>query len=198
MASTLRRRISVAKIVPNRFHQNRTVSCVMSMPRGPSFLGKLVGLFGSIALVPHLAEHHHSPPLTPVSRETTERAAKIVRDFILPHTYEFDRSTGTTTDGDRLQEIASWILTSGKPRFVPSDFTTNVAVLRAIGIFDLNKALSPMIAGRWLTRGEPGPLARSWSLAQGVQAHFAARAAEEEIRKQRLSDLMGGKKKKAS
>jgi len=33
IASTRFRLISAAKIVPNRFHQKRTVSCVMSMPR---------------------------------------------------------------------------------------------------------------------------------------------------------------------
>lgn len=159
------------------------------------FVGKLAGLYGSLCLVLHLAENVRGGRLTHVSAETAANAARIVRDFVLPHAFEFYRSSETSTDGDRLQKIASWLLTSGKTRFVASDFTTNVACLRGLGLFDLAKALSPLVAGGWLHPMEPGPTPRRWSLSPAVPTHFAARAKEEETRKQRLAELMNGRRR---
>ena len=75
----------------------------------------------------------------PVEATTVLNAARLVEDFILPHAFEFYRTADSVTDGDRLQQVASWILTSGKTRFVASDFTTNVASFRGLGLMEVNR-----------------------------------------------------------
>src|SRR5262245_22123381 len=94
------------------------------------FIGKLPGLAGSLALNLHMAHHlardlDHGAELgagvaDPVSEQTIENVRRLILDFILPHAYEFYCGTGTA-EAERLQQLASWILTSGKNRIVASD-----------------------------------------------------------------------------
>jgi hypothetical protein len=154
------------------------------------FIGKLNSVFGALAIILHFADEVTTKSLE-ISGGVAERASRIVRDFILPHAKEFYRSTEAATDGDKLQRLASWILTSGKTRFVASDFTANVAHLRGLSLFDLNRKISVLVAGGWLQPAEAGPLPKAWTLTPSVPAYFAARAAEEDARKVALADLMG-------
>src|SRR5829696_1291468 len=102
-----------------------------------AFLGKLAGLAGSLALILHMmTEPDHRRP---VPREVVENTRRLVIDFILPHAFEFYRSADTVTDGDRIQRLASWILTSGKSRIVASDLASNIRDLRGLSVSDLNK-----------------------------------------------------------
>ncbi|BBE74572.1 DUF3987 domain-containing protein [Oharaeibacter diazotrophicus] len=160
-----------------------------------AFVGKLGGVFGSLALVLHLAHHPEAPP-SYVPADIVEKAARIIREFIIPHAQEFYRTAATVTDGDRTAKVASWILTSGKTQFVPSDFVRNVAHFKNLGVWEVNKALSPLVAGGWLVPAEVGPLARKWTLSPAVPVFFAARAAEEDRRKAVLADLMRSPRKR--
>jgi hypothetical protein len=126
-----------------------------------------------------------------VSRETVEDVWRLVLDFILPHAFEFYRTAETVTDGDRLQRLASWIITSGKTRILASDLTSNVRDLRGLTLFDLNKRVSPLVAGGWLMPVEPGPVSRSWTVLPRVAEQFHERAKLEEERKAKLAELMG-------
>jgi hypothetical protein len=125
-----------------------------------------------------------------VSKKTLEDTGHLVRDFLLPHAFEFYRTAEAVTDGDRLQKIASYILTSGKTRLVSSDLTRNVAGLQGLTLFDVNRRVSPLVAGGWLSQIEPGPVSRSWSVSQEVFRAFSERCRLEEQRKSRLADLM--------
>jgi hypothetical protein len=158
------------------------------------FVGKLEGLLGSLALILHLIDL----PLAAfkdlareeVTVDTVVKAGRIVFDFLLPHAFEFYRTVETVTGGDRIQRLASYILTSGKTRFVASDFTTNVRLLRFSNSADLAKHVSILVAGGWL---KPDGLAfqpTAWTLNSDVHGHMLKRAKEEERRKAELARLM--------
>jgi hypothetical protein len=161
-----------------------------------AFLGKLAGYAGSLALILHMVAESASEPK--VSAETVRRVSVLIRDFLLPHAFEFYRANERASAGDRLQRLASWILTSGKSRLVPSDFTANVMDLRGLGLWDLNQRLSPLVAGGWLTSNDAGPVARSWRVAPGVVERFKQQAATEEQRKARIAELMNSPRRKAN
>jgi hypothetical protein len=153
------------------------------------FVGKLPGVLGSIALLLTLARDSDNAA-TSVQREAVEDATILVRDFILQHAFEFYRSTERAAGAERIQRLASWILTSGKDRIVPSDLTTNVADMRGLGLGDVNQRVSPLVAGGWLTANEPGPWAKSWTVTPAVHEYFEERAQEEKRRKAELAQLI--------
>ena len=121
----------------------------------------------------------------------------LVQDFILPHAFEFYRTAETVTDGDRLQRICSWIITVKLERISSRDLTRNVRDLRGLSVFDLNKRVSPLVAGGWLTPSDIGPVCRAWTVNAGVFDQFEARARDEEQRKAALAELMSSPRKRA-
>jgi Protein of unknown function (DUF3987) len=159
-------------------------------PGFQAFVGKLPGVLGSLALILHLIAEPHHGSRRPVEATTVLNAARLVEDFILPHAFEFYRTSDSVTDGDRLQQVASWILTSGKTRFVASDFTTNVASFRGLGLIEVNRRLSPLVAGGWFTPFDDGPIAKSWTVNPAVFEQLKERAQAEERRKAELAKLM--------
>jgi hypothetical protein len=114
-------------------------------------------------------------------------------DFILPHAKEFYR--GSTSEGDRLRRLASWILTSNKDRIVASDLTTNIADFRGLTLTDVNARVSPLVAGGWLLPADFTPVCRSWTVAPLVRTQLADRARLEEARKAALAALMNSPRK---
>jgi hypothetical protein len=153
-----------------------------------AFVGKLAGYTGTLALILHVLDLDHAGPQVPL--EVAERVSTLVREFILPHAFEFYRTSERGSVGDRLQRLASWILTSGKTRIVPSDLTVNVADLRGLSLWDLNQRVSPLVAGGWLIANDAGPVTRSWHVAPGVIERFREQAAAEDRRKARMAELM--------
>ncbi|MBG0800780.1 DUF3987 domain-containing protein [Methylocystis sp. H4A] len=160
------------------------------------FVGKLAGIAGSFALILHLIKGDpHMRALAEIDVETIEHVDRLVRDFILPHAFEFYRTSETQTNGDRLQRIASWILTNGKDRIVASDLTSGVRMMRGLSLAQVNEWLSPLIAGSWLV---PDPdekldstrLNKKWLVNPRIKELFAERTAEEERRKQAIAELM--------
>jgi hypothetical protein len=147
-------------------------------------------MFGSVALILHMARDPQHGNEMPVDVRTVEDAARFVLDFALPHAFEFYRTAETVTDGDRLQKIASYILTAGKQRLLVSDLTRNIPMLRGLGMWDVNKLVSPFVAGGWLSPCDQGPVSRSWQVEAVVFDQFKTRAQEEERRKAALAELM--------
>jgi hypothetical protein len=135
-------------------------------PGFQAFAGKLPGMAASIALILHMAANPQHGGTLQVEIETIEAVHRIVVDFILPHAFEFYRSVETTTDGDRLKRLASWILTSGKDRIVPSDLAHNVAGFRGLGLSEVAQRLSPLVATGWLSPIGNDPIARAWRSSQ--------------------------------
>ena len=165
-----------------------------------SFIGKLAGVAGSLALVLHLVE---KPVLSgyaafahAVIGETVAlNVRRLVLDFIIPHAFEFYRSTESATNGDRLAQLASWILTNAKERFVASELTSNVASFRGLTLYEVNERLSPLVAAGWLTPTDRTPYSRAWKVSPSVFVQFAARTKIEEAAKQRLAQAMHSARK---
>ena len=164
-------------------------------PGFQAFAGKLPGMAASIALLLHMAEQPDFGGTVRVEVETIEAVHRIVVDFILPHAFEFYRSAETTTDGDRLKRLASWILTSGRDRIVPSDLATNVAGFRGLGLSDIGQRLSPLVATGWLSPEGTDPVARAWKVMPAVRTQMADRTRVEDSRKAVLAKLMRSPRK---
>jgi hypothetical protein len=103
----------------------------------------------------------------------------------------FYRTAESTTDGGRLRKLASWVLTSGKTRIVASDLPANIRDLRGVSVFDLNRRVSPLVAGGWLEPIEAGPLCRAWTVNPALGSLFANRRQQENDRKAQVREIMG-------
>jgi Protein of unknown function (DUF3987)/Bifunctional DNA primase/polymerase, N-terminal len=160
-----------------------------------SFVGKLAGYSGSLALVLHMASDPRDGAESPVERATVEKVRQLVVDFILPHAFEFYRSHEGMTDGDRLQRLASFVLTSGLQRVKTRDLTRGVASLRGLTLWELNQQVSTLVVAGWLKPVGTGPLYGAWWVNPAVAAQFAERRREEELRKRRVAELMGSPRK---
>jgi hypothetical protein len=152
------------------------------------FVGKLAGYAGSLALILHLISAPEGARL--VSRQTVENVKELVLDFILPHAREFYRTADTITGGDRIQRIASWIVTSGVKVVTTRDLTRNVTGMRGLGTRDIHARVSPLVAGGWLVPEQPVPENTKWHVTSAVARQFEARKREEERRKAEVARLM--------
>jgi Protein of unknown function (DUF3987) len=115
------------------------------------------------------------PPSDMISRDVSERAERLIFEFVLPHTYGlYDVLVGGGKDRDTVRAIADFILTSKKERLVASDFTSGVRALRS----QPNKVAD--WAGRfinyeWLKPGDDRLIPKSWLVAPGLREYFAER-----------------------
>ena len=154
------------------------------------FVGKLMGVYGSLVLVLHLAGDPESGRERPVEQGAAAAARRIVRDFIIPHALEFYRAADDHSDGEVLRLIASYLLTSDATRFRASDFTASLRSLRGLSLWELQRKLSPLIAGGWLHPEDDTPGCRAWRLETCVRETFAARAATERLRREAVHSYL--------
>jgi hypothetical protein len=152
-----------------------------------SWVGKLHGIAGSLALILHMAHDPELGATYAVEANTMEDARKLMLDFILPHGYEFYQQGGGT---ERLRRLASWILTSDKQRVLSSDITKNVADCRGLTLRELQERLSPLVAAGWLEPETKTPSCNAWRVAPQVHIQLAERAKIEAERKTKLIALM--------
>jgi hypothetical protein len=165
------------------------------------FVGKLRGIAGTLTLILHIIAGPDTAPRD-VERETVRSASRIIFDFVLKHAFAFYRTAESMADGDRTQRLASYVLTSGKDRFVPSDLTTNVRHLRGLALPEVNKQVSVLVAGGWLTpepkrdeQHEKRPMIsnpsipHAWILNPQVRSVMLDRAKTEDRRKAELAAL---------
>ena len=160
-----------------------------------SFIGKLRGLSGSLALVLHMAAN----PKTGICKQIIEKTAKdvqhLVMDFIIPHAHVFYRTAEGDSNGDRIRKLASWIITSKMDRFVASDLTVNVRDFRGLSLKEVNERVSPLVAADWIKPEDRGPLHKAWKVNPDVFEQFEARAKQEEDNKAALAKLMNSPRK---
>jgi hypothetical protein len=160
-----------------------------------SFIGKLDGYAGRLALILHMAADPRGGAAERVNQATVHNVYRLIAEFIIPHALEFYRTAERIGGSDTLRKIASWILTSGKERIVASDLTANIADLRGINLWELNRKVDPLVAVDWLARGETGPTNRVWKVNPRVAVQFAEQARIEQERKATLAHLMGSTRK---
>src|SRR5262249_33687860 len=139
-----------------------------------TWVGKLHGIAGSLALILHMAHDPQTGATYAIEEQTVKNVRQLMLDFILPHGYEFYQQAAGS---ERLRQLASWILTSGKQRIVSSDITRNVADCRGLTLRQLQERLSPLVAAGWLNPAEErNPLCRAWIVTPQVHAQLAERA----------------------
>jgi hypothetical protein len=159
-----------------------------------SFIGKLPGVAGRLAIILHMAADP-AYPFFEIGSGVALDASALIRDFVVPHAFEFYGSTEEMTDGGSVRKIAGWLLTS-KTKFVTSrDLTRNVRHLRNLPLIELQSRVSPLVAGGWLEPREQGPANRAWTVTPTVAAQFERRRQIEEKRKTTLAQLMGSPRK---
>jgi hypothetical protein len=158
-----------------------------------TFVGKLHGVAGTLALILHMAHDPQNGATYAVEERTVENVRRLIINFILPHAYEF--YCGADTAGERLRRLASYILTSGKSRILASDLTANIADFRGLTLIEVNQRISPLVAAGWLSPADKTPVCRVWDVAPEVHRQLAERAKSEEARKGRLAELMRSRRK---
>src|SRR5262249_54826885 len=155
-----------------------------------TWVGKLQGIAGSLALILHMAHDPQNGATYAIEKQTLEDVRQLMLDFILPHGYEFYQQGAGS---EQLRRIASWILTSGKQMVVASDLTTNVADCRGLPLREIQERISPLIAGGWLEPlQERSPLCRAWGVIKQVHTQLAERTKIEQERKTALATLIKG------
>jgi len=157
-----------------------------------AWAGKLENVVGALAVILHLATEPEIGPTLAVEEHTVENAGRIVFDFIVPHGFEFYRSTDGNPDLERLRRLASYILTSGKTRIIASDLTANVADMRGLALHEVNERVSPLISGGWLAPVSNVTFTnKAWHVLPAVTTQFEERRKAEEDRKAALAKAMG-------
>jgi len=156
-----------------------------------TWIGKLHGIAGTLALFLHMAHDPQLGATYPVEANTAEDVRRLMLDFIVPHGLEFyQQGSGS----EKLRSIASWILTSGAKRLVASDLTTNITDCRGLSLRQIQDRISPLIAGGWLIPVEErSPLCRAWFVTPQVHTQLAKQTKIELERKTALATLLKGK-----
>jgi hypothetical protein len=178
-----------------RSHLHEVEQAVGGLADGfQAFVGKLPGIAGRLAVILHMARDPEREDRE-IDELTISNVRTLILDFILPHAFEFYRSTEELTNGERLRKIASWILTSGQQSISARDLTRNVRFLRGMSIVELNDHVSPLVPAGWLDPSERGPINRSWTVNPAVAAQFEQQRKIEDERKEIVARLMGSPRK---
>ena len=154
------------------------------------FCGKIIGLWGRLALVLHLITGEADKP---VSAPTATAAQLLIFKSVLPNAARvYAAMGGAGADLEATQSIAGYILTKRLARIVMSDLTSNVRVCRHKDAETVRKLLSPLEAGGWL-RPEKEWQPTAWAVAPQVHHQFAAQAEKETARRAAVRALITGK-----
>jgi hypothetical protein len=155
-----------------------------------SFCGKMQGLFGRLTLVlSHIAGDI-------VGDRVSEQAAASARMLILysavPHAARVYTTMGGGGNLETTQTIAGYVLTKGLSRLLASDLTSNVRPCRGKSLGDVQKLVSPLVAGGWLAPETPHPGNKAWAVNPVVHRTFSERAGTEAERRQAARRLILG------
>jgi Protein of unknown function (DUF3987) len=161
-----------------------------------SHIGKLKAYAGVFTIILHLtADPKGAMKLSAIGKPSVEKAARLIKEFLLPHAREF--YARSESEGEQVRTIASYILTCGKDHLRPSDFANNVRYCRGKKVLEINQQVSPLVAGDWLVPLDPGPACRSWRANRAAIDHqFTARMATEQQSKAAIVKLLGSRRRK--
>jgi hypothetical protein len=170
-------------------HEFQTASAGL-MNGFQAFIGKLPGYAGRLALILHMATDPDHGATRAVNEATVRNVRKLIVEFVIPHAAVFYRSAEGTAEHDRIRTIASWIVTCGQPRIWVSELVKNVRDFRGLRLEEINKRVSPLVAGGWLAPNDTGPSCRSWIVNPAVAMLFEKRKQQEAERKIRVRQIM--------
>jgi hypothetical protein len=157
-----------------------------------SFCGKLPGLFGRLCLV--LSHIEPSGLGFIVSEKTAEAARVLLMRCVVPHAARVYLTMGASSNAalELSQSIAGLILTQKMERIVASDLTRKIRGCRGNSLSEVQTAVSPLVAGGWLTPEKDNGGNKSWLVNPVVHATFAERAIIEGRRRKAARELITG------
>ena len=153
-------------------------------------IGKLKAYAGVLAIILHLIDNPaEAIRQGAIGKPVVEKVGRLIKEFLLPHAREFyGRCQG---EGEQLRTIASYVLTCGKDRIRLADLTNNVRFCRGKTVLEINKQVSPLVAGDWLAPVEQSPVCRAWRVNRAViDQQFAAPMASERESKRAIVELL--------
>jgi hypothetical protein len=159
--------------------------------RFASFCGKLVGLWGRLCLVLNYLDPRDTHFIVPL--QTAERAATLLFQSVVPCAARVYAATGGAgADAEATRSVAGYILTKQKDRVLASDLAHNVRACRGQPLDHVQRVVSPLVAGGWLTPEKDwNPF--SWIVSPAVHSEFEARARTEAKRRAAVRDVLTGR-----
>ena len=158
-----------------------------------SFIGKLHGLWGRIALVLHAASRapERGVMVERIDLVTAQRATRLVFEFIVPSAARvYVAMGGGAGKGEPVKDVAGYILTKKLDRLLASDLTRNVRCARGLGLVEVQRLVSPLVAGGWLAPEKDHGGNNAWIVNAAVHEQFAARAEREAARRAAVRSLL--------
>lgn len=157
--------------------------------RFASFVGKLSGVWGRLALVLQAADGDDLDGQ--VGREAAERASRLVFDYLIPSAARVYLAMGAhSARADAARDVAGLVLAKGLARLTASDLTRDVRSCRGLALPEVQRALSPLVAGAWLAPERPHDGNNAWAVNPAVHAAFAERARREAARRAEVRALI--------
>lgn len=143
------------------------------------FTGKLTGIWGTLALILHIACHGEQwGQAIPdeVSVETATLARRILEEFILPHGLEFYRSLNGGGRAD-ARYIGTWLAEREGQTISARDLGRGPNCLKRISADAVAKRMELFVTGGWLVPLSDYPSNKKWTVTRGMTARFATELA---------------------
>jgi len=140
-----------------------------------SFLGKLPGVWGSLALLLHLAWGNSAT--MEISAETARRASRLLEDFIMPHGLIFYENLveDSRTDDQAIAACIVGLVDKGKKTVKARDLQRGPKCCQ-INTKDIPGKVLSLVVGMWLNPINDGPWCTEWNINPAV-AKFRENAA---------------------
>jgi hypothetical protein len=135
-----------------------------------SFLGKQLGVWGSLTLLLH--HLHGFRGATEVAARTARMAAAIVEDFILPHGLCFYGSIRGRGDND-LKAIGAFIATFPDTVIRRRDLARGPTCCRGLSGDEITRKVEPFVLGGWLEPPQSWPPPGEWIVTPGLAEMFS-------------------------
>lgn len=147
-----------------------------------SFLGKLAGIWGRLALVLHAIEPGISAEI--VAARHAEAATRLIVEYLIPSAARVYVSMGSPASNIGVtRDIAGFILVKKLERIVASDLSRGVRSTRRAALPEIQRAVSALVAGGWLAPEKEHGGNNAWVVNPRVHELLAHRAASEESRR---------------
>ena len=183
-----------------REHLELVEALETTSPKLASHYGKYDGLFARLCLLWHCIEHpDEGVPRMEIGKETAERVAQFMVDFIRPSAVAFYAGLlGMSAGHEDLVALASLIVAKGLDEVRARDAQSSTQSFRSMTADQFRVLCEKLEAFSWLERREPGPKSSTprWVVNPRVHQAFADRAKREQERrlaaKKALRDALGG------
>ncbi len=171
---------------------NRLFELEQNLALGPSFsafCGKLIGIWGRLCLILSQVEPDRSNPLV-VPERIASAAEVLLFKSVLPNAGRVYAGMGGGGGNIEVtQAIAGFILTKHKERLLASDLSRNVRACRGAPLEDIQRLVSPLVAGGWLTpESDLNP--SLWTVHPEVHQRFAKRGVQETTRRAAIREII--------